>query len=132
MNSMKLTTLKFWSIKFQSGRIFSVAAETLEAAIGIGRKIMEGETGAAIHEVHVSGEIWFAQEDPVAPNIEASVGELELSVRASNCLYNANITTVGELCKLNRRDLLRMKYVGSRTVNEIEAELDKFGLRLAR
>jgi len=58
------------------------------------------------------------------------VSELDLSVRASNCLESENIKTVGELVKLNEEDLFKLRNFGRVTLKEIEKKLAERGLRL--
>ena len=59
-----------------------------------------------------------------------SVNEIELSVRAANCLNNANITTVGELAKKSEADMLKYRNFGKKSLNEIKEKLQSFGLKL--
>lgn len=62
--------------------------------------------------------------------LNMSVNEIELSVRAANCLNNANITTVGELCMKLESDMLKYRNFGKKSLNEIKAKLDQLGLSL--
>ncbi len=59
-----------------------------------------------------------------------SVDELELSVRAYNCLKNANIRTIGELVQRTEQDMLRTKNFGRKSLNEIKELLGRMGLQL--
>jgi len=59
------------------------------------------------------------------------VGQLGLSLRASNCLASANVNTVGELVAHTREQILEMRNAGEQTVEEIEAKLAEHGLKLA-
>jgi len=58
-----------------------------------------------------------------------SVEELELSVRAQNCLKNANIKTIGELVQKTEHDMLKTKNFGRKSLNEIKEILTSMGLR---
>lgn len=58
------------------------------------------------------------------------VEELELSVRAQNCLAQLNIKTVGELLQRSEMELLRTKNAGRKTLKEIKDVLVDLGLRL--
>lgn len=62
--------------------------------------------------------------------LNMSVNEIELSVRAANCLNNANITTVGELCMKNEQEMLKYRNFGKKSLNEIKAKLEQLGLSL--
>ena len=59
-----------------------------------------------------------------------SVEELELSVRANNCLRNATITTIGELVQRTEAELMKTKNFGKKSLQEIKDELARIGLSL--
>lgn len=80
---------------------------------------VELEEGAvAVHHETVSGLL------------TKSVEELELSVRANNCLRNANITTIGELVQKTEAELMKTKNFGKKSLQEIKDELARLGLSL--
>ena len=59
-----------------------------------------------------------------------SVNEIELSVRAANCLNNANITTVGQLAMKSEQEMLKYRNFGKKSLNEIKDKLQALGLSL--
>ncbi len=59
-----------------------------------------------------------------------SVNEIELSVRAANCLNNANITTVGQLAMKSEAEMLKYRNFGKKSLNEIKDKLSQLGLSL--
>lgn len=59
-----------------------------------------------------------------------SVNEIELSVRAANCLNNANITTVGHLAMKTESEMLKYRNFGKKSLNEIKEKLAALGLTL--
>jgi DNA-directed RNA polymerase subunit alpha len=59
-----------------------------------------------------------------------SVNEIELSVRAANCLNNANITTVGQLALKSESEMLKYRNFGKKSLNEIKDKLQALGLAL--
>lgn len=63
-------------------------------------------------------------------NLLRSVNELELSVRAANCLKNANIKTIADLVQKTEADMLRTKNFGKKSLNEIKEILAEMGLSL--
>jgi DNA-directed RNA polymerase subunit alpha len=63
-------------------------------------------------------------------NLFRSVHELELSVRAANCLKNANIKTIGDLVQRTESEMLRTKNFGRKSLNEIKEILSEMGLSL--
>ena len=58
------------------------------------------------------------------------VNEIELSVRAANCLNNANITTVGQLAMKTEAEMLKYRNFGKKSLNEIKEKLTSLGLGL--
>jgi len=59
-----------------------------------------------------------------------SVNEIELSVRAANCLNNANITTVGQLALKTEQEMLKYRNFGKKSLNEIKDKLSSLNLSL--
>ena len=62
--------------------------------------------------------------------LNMSVNEIELSVRAANCLNNANITTVGQLAMKSESEMLKYRNFGKKSLNEIKDKLTYLGLAL--
>jgi len=62
--------------------------------------------------------------------LNMSVNEIELSVRAANCLNNANITTVGQLAQKSEAEMLKYRNFGKKSLNEIKDKLTQLGLSL--
>jgi DNA-directed RNA polymerase subunit alpha len=62
--------------------------------------------------------------------LNMSVNEIELSVRAANCLNNANITTVGQLAQKTEAEMLKYRNFGKKSLNEIKDKLQQLGLSL--
>lgn len=62
--------------------------------------------------------------------LNMSVNEIELSVRAANCLNNANITTVGQLAQKTEAEMLKYRNFGKKSLNEIKEKLNQLGLSL--
>ncbi len=62
--------------------------------------------------------------------LNMSVNEIELSVRAANCLNNANITTVGQLAMKTEQEMLKYRNFGKKSLNEIKEKLGALGLTL--
>ncbi len=62
--------------------------------------------------------------------LNMSVNEIELSVRAANCLNNANITSVGQLSMKTEAEMLKYRNFGKKSLNEIKEKLASLGLSL--
>ena len=70
------------------------------------------------------------ERDQMLKTLNMSVNEIELSVRAANCLNNANITTVGHLAQKSESEMLKYRNFGKKSLNEIKAKLTDLGLSL--
>jgi len=64
--------------------------------------------------------------------LNMSVNEIELSVRAANCLNNANITSVGQLAQKTEAEMLKYRNFGKKSLNEIKDKLQQLGLSLGQ
>lgn len=62
--------------------------------------------------------------------LNTPVDELELSVRSSNCLKNANIRTIGELTRKTEDDIAKTRNFGKKSLTEIKEKLMEWGLNL--
>jgi DNA-directed RNA polymerase subunit alpha len=69
---------------------------------------------------------------PGGAKLERSIDELELPVRALNCLHREQIRTVGELIERTEDDLLAMRNFGSRSIEEVKERLAAEGLELKK
>ena len=70
------------------------------------------------------------EREELRRKLTMSVNEIELSVRAANCLNNANITTVGELAQKTEAEMLKYRNFGKKSLNEIKQKLTELGLSL--
>ena len=70
------------------------------------------------------------EREELRKKLNISVNEIELSVRAANCLNNANITTVGELAQKTEAEMLKYRNFGKKSLNEIKQKLEELGLSL--
>jgi len=67
---------------------------------------------------------------PFDPKLLKNVDELELSVRANNCLKNDHINWLGELVQKTEIDMLKTPNFGRKSLNEIKAQLEAMGFGL--
>ena len=78
-----------------------------------------------------AGDIFpFKVEDDAKKVLATLIEDMEMSVRAHNCLKRAGISTIGELIEKTEDELLRLPNFGRRTFDEIKATLEKLGLHL--
>lgn len=68
--------------------------------------------------------------EPLNENLFRAVEDLEFSVRAQNCLQNADLKYIGELVQKTEQEMLKTKNFGRKSLNEIKELLDDLGLEL--
>jgi DNA-directed RNA polymerase subunit alpha len=81
-------------------------------------------------EFEEAGEKVSGEQAKMRKILNMSVNEIELSVRAANCLNNANITTVGQLAMKSEQEMLKYRNFGKKSLNEIKEKLAGLGLTL--
>jgi DNA-directed RNA polymerase subunit alpha len=104
-----------------------------ENAVAYAAKILKEHLTMFINfEEEPAGMEERAMEEPPAlnENLYRSVNELELSVRAANCLRNASIRYIGELVQKTEQEMLKTKNFGRKSLNEIKEILTEMGLHL--
>jgi len=69
-------------------------------------------------------------DEELARKLDTPIQELELSVRASNCLESAKVETVGQLVKMTESDLLKIRSFGKTSLREVKRRLADIGLSL--
>ena len=78
-----------------------------------------------------SAEIMVETEsDEKEKVLEMNIDELELSVRSYNCLKRAGINTVEELCNRTSDDMMKVRNLGRKSLEEVLAKLKELGLEL--
>jgi DNA-directed RNA polymerase subunit alpha len=107
-----------------------VPQDALSSAAGILRDhltifINPEEQGESMPQVRKEEE-----RREINKNLFRSVNELELSVRAANCLKNANIKTIADLVQKTEMEMLKTKNFGKKSLNEIKEILSEMGLSL--
>ena len=70
------------------------------------------------------------EEERVRAILDTPVEELELSVRSSNCLKNANIKTIGDLTRRTEEDIAKTRNFGKKSLLEIKEKLKEWNLSL--
>jgi DNA-directed RNA polymerase subunit alpha len=70
------------------------------------------------------------EEERVRKILNTSVEELELTVRSSNCLKNANIRTIGDLTKKTEEEIAKTRNFGKKSLSEIKEKLKEWNLSL--
>jgi DNA-directed RNA polymerase subunit alpha len=100
-------------------------------AIAYSAKILKDQLSVFINfDERISGETPAGGSGggEVNENLFKSIDELELSVRATNCLKSANIELVGEIVQRHENDMLKTKNFGKKSLDEIKRVLSDMGL----
>ena len=61
--------------------------------------------------------------------LKTRLTDLDLSVRALNCLKSAEVETLGQLCQFSRNDLLKFRNFGKKSLTELDAKLLSLNLQ---
>lgn len=105
-----------------------------DEAISIAAKIMSDYLALFVNLAENAGGIQLAEDkDGVAPQAKAfdmTIDELDLSVRSYNCLKRAGINSVQELANLDETDLMRVRNLGKKSMEEVRQKLASLGLKL--
>src|SRR4029077_21208702 len=99
----------------------AILQDHLDVFVGYGENVVEFEEA----ELKQNDE-----KSKLKKLLNMSVNEIELSVRAANCLNNANITTVGQLAMKTEAEMLKYRNFGKKSLNEIKDKLAGLGLSL--
>ena len=118
--------------------IWGDGSVTPEAAVGEASRILEDQFNLFTEFTHAPPPETEPGETGTEPAVRTelnehlfrSVDELELSVRASNCLKTANIRSIADLVQRTESELLKTKNFGKKSLNEIKTILGEMGLSL--
>src|ERR1700752_2364713 len=113
--------------------VWTNGAITPQDAIGLAAKLVKDHMSIFINFEEPVDTVEAPQDtahDPRLEHLHRSVEDLELSVRASHCLKNANIQTIRELVQKSENEMLKTKNFGRKSLNEIKDILVKMGLSL--
>ena len=100
----------------------SLAAKVLSAHLSLFIDLSENAKTAEVMVEHDDNE-----KEKV---LEMNIDELELSVRSYNCLKRAGINTVEELCNRTPEDMMKVRNLGRKSLEEVLAKLKELGLQL--
>lgn len=115
-------TLEIWTNGAFSGKdILSLAAKILEE---------HTKMFVSLSDVGNIGILVPPEEDKKTKILEMTIEEMELSVRSYNCLKRANIHTVEDLTKKTEDDMLKVRNLGKKSLDEVIEKLESYGLGL--
>ena len=101
--------------------------------ISIGAKIMQAHLNLFIQLTDSTDGLEIMvekEEDQKEKALEMTIEELELSVRSFNCLKRAAINTVEELTQKSEDDMMKVRNLGKKSLDEVKEKLAELGLGL--
>lgn len=120
----KLTLDVFTNGTLAPDEAVSLAAKVLSEHLSLFIDLSENAKAA---EIMVETE-----NDEKEKVLEMNIDELELSVRSYNCLKRAGINTVEELCNRTSEDMMKVRNLGRKSLEEVLAKLKELGLELSQ
>ena len=116
-------TLEVWTDGTFSGKeIISLAAKIMQDHINLFVNLSETIKGMDI--------LVKTEDDKQQQILKMAIEEMDLSVRSYNCLKRANIHTVEDLTKKTEDDMLKVRNLGRKSLEEVIQKLDSYGLAL--
>ncbi len=116
-------TLEVWTDGTFSGKeIISLAAKIMQDHINLFVNLSETIKGMDI--------LVKTEDDKQQQILKMVIEEMDLSVRSYNCLKRANIHTVEDLTKKTEDDMLKVRNLGRKSLDEVIQKLDSYGLAL--
>ena len=104
-----------------------------DEAVSLAAKVMSEHLNLFIDlsENARTAEVMVEKEDNEKEKVlEMNIDELELSVRSYNCLKRAGINTVEELCNRTSEDMMKVRNLGRKSLEEVLSKLKELGLQL--
>ncbi|MBD7945064.1 MULTISPECIES: DNA-directed RNA polymerase subunit alpha [Psychrobacillus] len=104
-------------------------------AISLGAKILTEHLNIFVgmtDEAQTAEIMVEKEEDQKEKVLEMTIEELDLSVRSYNCLKRAGINTVLELASKSEDDMMKVRNLGRKSLEEVRAKLDELGLGLRK
>ncbi len=101
--------------------------------ISLSGKLIQDHIGLFVELVENMSEMDLLvskEEDQQTKVLETTIEDMDLSVRSYNCLKRAGISTVEDLTKRSESDLAKVKNLGKRSLEEVAAKLQSYGLSL--
>ena len=116
-------TLEVWTDGTFSGKeIISLAAKIMQDHINLFVNLSETIKGMDI--------LVKTEDDKQQQILKMAIEEMDLSVRSYNCLKRANIHTVEDLTKKTEDDMLKVRNLGRKSLEEVIQKLESYGLAL--
>lgn len=121
-------TLEVWTDgSIRPEEAVSKAATVLVAHL----KLFQNIAGVTAEDDNGDGPFTESAEESGAKTMEMTIEDLELSVRSYNCLKRAGINTVAELVQKSEEDMMKVRNLGRKSLDEVKKKLAELGLALA-
>ncbi|VBB04864.1 rna polymerase alpha dna-directed subunit chain nucleotidyltransferase transferase transcription transcriptase [Lucifera butyrica] len=121
-------TLEVWT----DGSVRPEEAVSKAAGIMVAHlKLFQNMAGTPVEEEGTEGTFAEQPEDGTAKTMEMTIEDLDLSVRSYNCLKRAGINTVAELVQKTEEDMMKVRNLGRKSLEEVKKKLIELGLSLA-
>lgn len=104
-------------------------------ALSLAAKVMTGhlELFIDLSETAKNTQVMIEKEENKKEKVlEMSIEDLELSVRSFNCLKRANISTVEDIVKMTESEMMKVRNLGKKSLDEVIAKLHSLGLDFAK
>ena len=104
-------------------------------ALSLAAKVMTGhlELFIDLSETAKNTQVMIEKEENKKEKVlEMSIEDLELSVRSFNCLKRANISTVEDIVKMTESEMIKVRNLGKKSLDEVIAKLHSLGLDFAK
>ena len=106
-----------------------------QEAVSLGAKILTDHLNLFVDlsdEARETETMIVKNDDSKTKVLEMTIEELDLSVRSFNCLKRASINTVEDLTNRTEEDMMRVRNLGRKSLEEVMAKLESLGLSLRR
>lgn len=106
-----------------------------DEAISLGAKILSKHLSLFINLTEKTDEVEITSEDGENDKekiLEMTIEELDLSVRSYNCLKRAGINTVEELIRRSDEEMMKVRNLGKKSLEEVQNKLKELGLSLRK
>ncbi len=113
--------------------IWTDGSITPDEGVSIGAKIMEEHLNLFVELTDTTDNMEIMvekEEDQKEKALEMTIEELELSVRSFNCLKRAAINTVEDLTHRSEEDMMKVRNLGKKSLDEVKHKLEELGLGL--
>ncbi len=113
--------------------IWTDGSITPEEGVSFGAKLMQEHLDLFVKLDDFADDLEIMvekEEDQKEKAMEMTIEELELSVRSFNCLKRASINTVEELTERSEEDMMKVRNLGKKSLDEVKAKLAELGLSL--